>query len=119
MTLLGSSKYNGIRTRGTGFSFKKFERQLKVKDKNRLSYEFLLSLYDQQRGICAWSGIPIAPEDGPFQISIDRLDIDGPYSKDNVVLCAYMVNCFKNKYNPEDMVRLARGIMRSMGHLVK
>lgn len=73
----------------------------RIRNKNLefdLDGEFLYNLYLQQNKKCFYSEIEILHNVGCYQynsISVERLDPDLGYTKDNVVLCAYSINSFK------------------------
>lgn len=62
----------------------------------------LLSLYNKQNGLCYYTGIPMSlvsteawkrKKQADFDIlSVDRLDCNGPYSSENIVLCCTAIN---------------------------
>lgn len=61
-------------------------------------------LYEKQNGLCYWFKIPLIPSEKhkhPQQPSLDRLDRNKGYVKDNVVLCCYSANIGRNENNLE------------------
>lgn len=67
---------------------------------NNLKVEDITDLYEKQKGLCYWFGIPLVPSltnKHPQQPSIDRLDRTKGYTKDNVVLCCYTANIGRNE----------------------
>lgn len=70
--------------------------------KNGISFdidkEFILYLLIRQDHKCAVTGLPFTrtAEDGDYDLSIDRLDSDIGYDKDNVVLVCNRANIMKN-----------------------
>ena len=78
-TLIHDSKYRG------------FENTLTVQDINEM--------YETQNGLCYWFAVPLIPSNyskHPQQPSIDRIDRNKGYTKDNVVLCSYSANIGRN-----------------------
>ena len=78
-TLIHDSKYRG------------YENTLTVKDINEL--------YKNQNGLCYWFNVPLIPSNNskhPHQPSLDRLDRNKGYTKDNIVLCCYSANIGRN-----------------------
>jgi hypothetical protein len=68
------------------------EHTLTVKDINEM--------YEKQNGLCYWFNVPLIPSNcskHPQQPSLDRLDINKGYTKDNVVLCCYSANIGRNE----------------------
>lgn len=95
--------------------FLKLLREARVHSKAKkldynLSLEFLERLWQDQRGCCALSGLPLvhthAHEVAPFldrkihNVSLDRIDSTKGYTTDNVQLAAMAVN--RIKYNLPD-----------------
>ena len=59
----------------------------------------ILSLYDKQNGLCAYTGLQLSLDCSEFDLqsaSIDRVDSSKGYILDNVVLCCVVVNTMKN-----------------------
>lgn len=64
-----------------------------------LTNEFLINLYEKQKGLCYYTGIEmkiINSEKNPEQISLDRVDSNLGYTENNVVLCCFAINLCKN-----------------------
>lgn len=59
-----------------------------------LTPEFLLGLYEKQRGLCYFSGMKLEAV-GENAVSLDRLDSSKGYTKDNICLCCLSINIFK------------------------
>ena len=79
-TLINDSKHRGI--------------------ENTLTVEDINELYKKQNGLCYWFKVPLIPSDKskhPQQPSLDRLDRNKGYTKDNVVLCCYSANIGRNE----------------------
>jgi hypothetical protein len=56
-------------------------------------------MYEKQNGLCYWFKVPLIPSNKnkhPQQPSIDRLDRNKGYTKDNVVLSCYSANIGRN-----------------------
>jgi hypothetical protein len=67
---------------------------------NTLTIEDITSMYEEQGGLCYWFKIPLEPSKNtkhPQQPSLDRLDRNRGYTKDNVVLCCYCANIGRNE----------------------
>jgi len=61
----------------------------------QLSEKEVLQKYAEQNGRCYWFGVkldPLADSRDPFKPSLDRLDVDGPYDKENVVISSLAAN---------------------------
>jgi len=69
-----------------------------------LSVDDVNEMFDNQNGLCYWFKIPLIPSDKtkhPQQPSLDRLDRNKGYTKDNVVLCCYSANIGRNENDQE------------------
>lgn len=77
-----------------------------------LTWEDCVDLYKEQEGKCALSGIvleygtPHLNKWDSNNISIDRIDTDGPYSKDNVQLVCASINFMRGRLSLEVFIRL-------------
>lgn len=79
-----------------------------ISEKNRKKYnlqktdfdfKYIKELYKIQNKKCYWFDIEIAPSKiprHPLKPSIDRLDNNKGYTKDNIVLCSLMANLARN-----------------------
>lgn len=67
----------------------------------------LWEMWHRQDGKCAVTGIPLSIENGttrhknPWKVSIDRIDSDKGYNKDNVRLVTHWYNNAKNTWDDE------------------
>lgn len=71
------------------------QRQKKMTKSEVLGFTLddVLELWEEQERKCALSSIPInIYPNNPYSISIDRIDSDKPYSKDNIHLTSWVVN---------------------------
>jgi hypothetical protein len=69
-----------------------------------IDVDFINELYEKQNGLCYWFKIPLTPSTGkkhPQQPSLDRLDRNKGYTKDNVVLTCYAANIGRNENDVE------------------
>lgn len=100
-------------------SFKQKERRVRLwqntlindskhrKLENTLTIDDINQMYDEQNGLCYWFGVPLIPSNKkkhPQQPSLDRLDINKGYTKENVVLCCYSANIGRNENDIETWV---------------
>lgn len=83
-------------------------RRIKARAKERdfdfdLSVDDLLDLYEQQGGFCSLSRLPMthSQESPDYCISVDRIDNDKGYTKDNVTLVCYRANMMRNELSLE------------------
>jgi hypothetical protein len=71
---------------------------------NNLTVQDINEIFDKQDGLCYWFKIPLTPSNykkHPQQPSLDRLDSNKGYTKDNVVLCCYSANIGRNENDLE------------------
>ena len=64
--------------------------------------QFVLELYEKQNGKCFWFNVDLKPSNEakyPWQPSLDRLDREKGYTRDNVVLACYTANIGRNTSN--------------------
>ena len=78
-----------------------------------LSAEEIVDMHQSQKGLCFYSGLPYVLEshrkdvrNDPLLVSIDRVDNEKGYTKDNVVLCALFTNIAKYTWNVVEIRRL-------------
>lgn len=74
--------------------------------------EYVLSLYEEQGGLCALTGWPIGwPEKGlTSTVSIDRIDSQEGYLQGNVQLLHKDVNMAKQQYSQEYFINMCRSV---------
>ena len=71
---------------------------------NTLTVDDINEMYETQNGLCYWFKVPLIPSNSskhPQQPSLDRLDRDKGYTKDNVVLTCYSANIGRNDNDVE------------------
>tara|TARA_B100000959_G_scaffold259744_1_gene295601 strand:- start:2867 stop:3277 length:411 start_codon:yes stop_codon:yes gene_type:complete len=96
--LMGNLRLNGHRKkehdRGNpehGISGSSSRRVIEVTEKD------LKKIYEKQKGKCYWFDIELNPMDifithNPMAMSVDRIDNDRDYYKDNIVICCRLAN---------------------------
>lgn len=90
------------------------------KDRNlefNLTREFISELYKKQHGKCFWLGIPMSPSSKPkelFQPSIDRIDRNKGYTKDNIVLASFLANFGRNDSSVSDWTKALKILKESL-----
>lgn len=75
----------------------------RVKEHN-LTVDDINEMFKNQNGLCFWFKIPLVPSSKnkhPQQPSLDRLDRNKGYYKDNVVLTCYSANIGRNESDLE------------------
>jgi hypothetical protein len=79
-----------------------------------LTKKDIMQLCIESKGKCALSGLPLSSEyNDPMKASIDRIDSDIGYTRENVHLVGTMVNIAKNKYSVELFVEMCKGVARN------
>ncbi len=74
----------------------------------------ILEKFQQQDGLCHWSGVPMTlPDVGRrmTDVSLDRLDCAVGHTKANTVLCCQSINFMRNSYSEvelEEFLQLVR-----------
>lgn len=83
--------------RGINQRSSKFQRECDI------DVEFLVELYNQQEGICPYSGRKMVFDiNSPERLSLDRKDSNKGYIKTNVVWCCWQANNIKQDLSMED-----------------
>lgn len=92
------------------------KRRAKVRswEPTDLDVEFLWTLLKQQEGRCHWTGVEMSLQMGDLSsVSLDRLNCDQGYRRDNVVLCCKGANLARSDSSPEEMRAFVELIRRS------
>ena len=77
-----------------------------------IDFEFLERKFDEQKGLCFYSKLPMTKEVGKSNTaSIDRVQPSNGYTKDNVVLCCDIVNSMKSSMSYETFYDLCKNIV--------
>lgn len=85
-------------------------RGYRVKE-NNLTIEFLVELWDRQKGRCPISGLELMTISGdPCSASIDRINSELGYLQDNVILDCKWVNLGRGRYPITEFKALLRRI---------
>jgi hypothetical protein len=76
---------------------------------------FLFELLARQQGRCFWTNVEMSLEEmgKPWSISLDRVDCDRGYTRDNVVLVCMSANLARNDSSPDDIRAFIEMIRRS------
>lgn len=86
---------------------KKYSRKRHLWTVNCVTHEFLVELWSRQNGRCAVTGIPMTHRWGgnpPLtNVSIDRIDSDIGYVRENVRLVCKAVNLMKHEMSQQDL----------------
>lgn len=87
-----------------------------------INYIDIETMWNQQNGLCYYSGLPMDKEPGRGKgkvninkVSIDRLVSAKGYTLDNIVLCRYIVNRAKCNFLKEDFINMCRSVVANSG----
>ena len=81
-----------------------------------LTLEYLLEIYNKQNGKCFYSGIPMEISlkgftNNTYTLSIDRIDSNVGYIKNNIVLCCDAINTMKMKLETNEFLNICKKII--------
>lgn len=100
---------------------KVFLRNAKNSAKKR-NQEFSLEINDvvgfwnDQQMICAYSGLEMTLEAGKLNtVSIERIDSDIGYTKDNTILVCQAINRMKSDFSYQDFYMLCQSVAKFLG----
>jgi len=82
-----------------------------------LTEEFLTELWNKQEGKCYWLNIPITLErekNNPLKATLDRLDPNRGYTKENVVWSSYFANIGRGNCSSEKFSRIVEMVSNSL-----
>lgn len=76
-----------------------------------VDWEYLFELWDQQNGLCAYSGLPLSIEaNHTHVVSLDRVDSSKGYVKGNLQLVSWMVNKMKQDFGEQEFLKVCLNI---------
>lgn len=82
--------------------------QKKTKNRQELDLDFLEALWEKQKGRCAISNVPMTHVRGQGKVqtnvSIDRIDSQLGYTKENTQLVCHIVNLMKSDMTLEQLL---------------
>jgi len=83
--------------------------------KSDLTVECIIKLLNDQHGRCFYSGIEMEFRSfgsgrSPYSVSIDQVIPGGGYTKDNVVLCCWIVNAGKSNLSIEEYLNICQSV---------
>jgi len=99
------------------YAFSSFLCQARKRAEVAIDQNYLMSLYDQQEGLCALSGVRMTWATGkmfPTSISVDRTDNEKGYVPGNVRLVCVAVNAFRSTMNDQELLKMAKALVLHM-----
>lgn len=79
-----------------------------------IDVEYLNKLYNSQKGLCYYTNNKMSVTAGDDdKISVDRLDSNKGYVKDNIVLCKWVVNRLKSDIHADEFIELCKQISKN------
>lgn len=96
----------------------KQRHRLKEYEGTPVSLEYLIGLYEQQRGICAISNLPmhITTDQSDLSVSVDRVDITQGYVEGNLRLVCARINLMRSTLDDHDFLWWCRAMVNSSGN---
>lgn len=111
-------RYYGIKA-----DVKKGKRVAASKHEFSLTLQSLFDMWDNQKGLCALTGFKMTHLAKcrylDTNISIDRIDSDGPYSKSNTRLVCFTANMLKRKLTDNQLLEWCQAIIKTLGITLK
>lgn len=90
-----------------------------AKNRTELNPSMLIELLAEQNGKCALSGVPLTKITGhgivSTNVSIDRIDPKGPYTKENIRLVCRFINGFRSELSDENFLWWCRKVTEYNG----
>jgi dUTP pyrophosphatase len=111
----GNSRYLGLSSKEKIFWERVKSCKLRSDTKKidlDIDYKFLMNVFEKQNGLCYYTGIPmlLGQSDREFGFSVDRIDSEKGYTKDNIVLCINAINRAKGSLE----MNVFRNILREI-----
>ena len=111
-----SQRYNKIKSTFPGIIHHRLSHWKSRDKKFNLTVEYLISLHEKQKGRCYYTGqlLNIFGGQGkptPNSISLDRLDPNKGYTKENVVWCTFLVNSMKQNLTEDQFYTMIQDIL--------
>lgn len=89
---------------------KGFDKTYKRHAPNPITPEAIFEMYKMQNGKCFYTDVELKPENGIFQMSVDRIDSSIGHSIENCVLTTLPVNRFKGVMSNAEFMSLINNI---------
>lgn len=73
-----------------------------------ITLQDVLNLFEKQQGLCFYTGQQMGAGNGGQSVSIDRINTNVGYLKENIVLCCWDANRLKNDFPVDEFIRLCQ-----------
>lgn len=92
----------------------------KCKEKPTVTHNDLLDIFHKQKGLCFYTNraLKLSPNDEDV-VSVDRINSDVGYHKDNIVLCTATINMMKRDCSLEKFLLLCHQVSINFDHTVE
>ena len=102
----------------------KLKRLKETAQKNNVPFnltsEDIEEVYQKQKGLCYYSGIPLSHiVNSIYGISVDRIIPSNGYVKENIALCCYVVNIMKHNLSYEVFLDICKHIVKNQRPITK
>ena len=78
-----------------------------------ITKDFLVSLFKNQKGKCALSGVELEYlKQSPYRPSLDRIDSEKDYTEDNVQFVCSIINVMKNKFTEKTFIDMCHAVSK-------
>jgi len=105
-----------IETRARVFLRNAKRAAVKRQNEFDLTIEDIVNCWNEQHQICAYSGIEMTLEAGKLNtVSIERIDSNIGYTKDNTILICQAINRMKSDFDYNDFYKLCASVATFLG----
>jgi hypothetical protein len=88
----------------------------KRKQECSITLEDVISCWYEQKGYCAYTGRKMTLQAGQLNtVSIERIDSNIGYTKENTILVCQAINRMKSNFNYDDFYDLCRDVVEFLG----
>ena len=105
-----------IETRARVFLQNAKKSSIKRNNEFDITVDDVVECWNKQYQICAYSGIEMTLEAGKLNtVSIERIDSNIGYTKDNTILVCQAINRMKSNFNYDDFYKLCASVAKFLG----
>jgi len=105
-----------IETRARVFLLNAKRAAIKRNNEFNLTVDDIVNCWNNQYQICAYSGIEMTLEAGQLNtVSIERINSDIGYTKDNTILVCQAINRMKSDFKYDDFYNLCASVAKFLG----